>query len=517
MNRPDPLRSLRDTAPAYDFPDPLASQGAFIRCLRQALVFYLDEATINGTPEWTCRYDRGVGYFWVPSGPCVQDIEVVFNCFYLLVCTALVHFQWGQNPRYPRRTMEQLLTSLAALPHWDAHFLNTLAHIDPKEVWDATVANAWVIGTPNLPAPSASFLSRGKAWLIRCALHPDMEWESFQIEAIKKLLIQQPYYVRRPTDLSEQCRVAETGDDGEFPALAEALRPFLAERTEEGVCDGEALVAVFHQFVLIASAVLETWRLCNPTDEDSVSPPPYFMYINAYLQIEAIWHKRVEDPFSETPYRVRQVLTSVNIKGCWDLLWAVMWKIATDARSFTYASTGLRDWLTNNASSSVVDPTGDMSRVVAGWGYVNGTLDIGQLFWAPGHRVYGPDEVELAFYADDFGRFPDYQIELRRLDDDLSSRLNLQDAELVPVGPPIETLQYMLAELYPAEEELCTICLDGFEHPDFACVQPRTCSHCFHFDCIDQYINSGTAASNTCPNCRTRICARRPRIPASQE
>jgi len=50
----------------------------------------------------------------------------------------------------------------------------------------------------------------------------------------------------------------------------------------------------------------------------------------------------------------------------------------------------------------------------------------------------------------------------------------------------------------------CSVCLLDFSNSD-AVMKPSTCKHCYHENCMMQWINSENANNRKCPLCRTQI------------
>ncbi|KAF2500446.1 hypothetical protein BU16DRAFT_247176 [Lophium mytilinum] len=82
----------------------------------------------------------------------------------------------------------------------------------------------------------------------------------------------------------------------------------------------------------------------------------------------------------------------------------------------------------------------------------------------------------------------------------------------VPAGYPIPVSS--VSTRYEGPPENCSICFDM--------VGPRNgraiaCHHAFHWDCLEDLINSANDGSNKCPLCRDIICDRRARTPGPDE
>ncbi|PKA63147.1 RING-H2 finger protein ATL72 [Apostasia shenzhenica] len=81
------------------------------------------------------------------------------------------------------------------------------------------------------------------------------------------------------------------------------------------------------------------------------------------------------------------------------------------------------------------------------------------------------------------------------------------------VGPQIASSEVSTAQLIlPArtygkgeglvagDEPTCPVCLSDFEDGNAVCLLPE-CAHCFHVECIDQWLRS----HSTCPVCRASL------------
>ncbi|KAH7412248.1 hypothetical protein DE146DRAFT_628232 [Phaeosphaeria sp. MPI-PUGE-AT-0046c] len=95
----------------------------------------------------------------------------------------------------------------------------------------------------------------------------------------------------------------------------------------------------------------------------------------------------------------------------------------------------------------------------------------------------------------------------------------LRDVELEPYGPRHKVED--LAELHPTppKDEKCSICLEEYigKGKDSPCRRLKICKHYFHGECIDAWINASHERAVSCPNCRTEICAARPRRVKGQQ
>lgn len=64
----------------------------------------------------------------------------------------------------------------------------------------------------------------------------------------------------------------------------------------------------------------------------------------------------------------------------------------------------------------------------------------------------------------------------------------------------IRSLPVVLCRREAAEEKECCICLGGFEEGEKMKVLPP-CSHCYHCECVDRWLNT----ESSCPLCRVNI------------
>lgn len=84
--------------------------------------------------------------------------------------------------------------------------------------------------------------------------------------------------------------------------------------------------------------------------------------------------------------------------------------------------------------------------------------------------------------------------------------MNLEEAleEIQKLQRVIEDLRKENAELrrgltvVVSDDDVCAICLEGFECGRGSCVRPRTCNHLFHKNCFAQIRPS----TRVCPCCR---------------
>jgi hypothetical protein len=71
------------------------------------------------------------------------------------------------------------------------------------------------------------------------------------------------------------------------------------------------------------------------------------------------------------------------------------------------------------------------------------------------------------------------------------------------LGISISPLPQIVDEIFEISDE-CSVCLSKFENSQVI-MKPSGCQHCFHDNCMMQWIESGNANNRKCPLCRIEI------------
>lgn len=86
----------------------------------------------------------------------------------------------------------------------------------------------------------------------------------------------------------------------------------------------------------------------------------------------------------------------------------------------------------------------------------------------------------------------------RLIDYDLETIFNIY--QIINRTEPIPSI---IDENFEVSDE-CSVCLLHFVNSEVV-MKPSTCKHCYHENCMMQWINSGNANNRKCPLCQTQI------------
>jgi hypothetical protein len=251
---------------------------------------------------------------------------------------------------------------------------------------------------------------------------------------------------------------------------------------------------------------------------------PIMQFIQAEIEQYRSW---LWNPFSVVPLEVRRQLAETNLMQLYVLLIQQAWNYL---EQFDKEELGCRvhQFIVHNIARTAVSP----DRTIALFSVI--ADDYGWEEFLPGQAVsaslnYVPEVDTLsrtAYWArrsnrqDESEDEPDVEAvdesdEAMEDEDgivyvDELQPTELEDVRFEPDGPPIQVSNHAVASHAPGGVE-CTICADSFDESGQAMQIP--CGHLFHFQCLDSLINGISPFSNICPNCRQKICDRRPRKP----
>lgn len=295
--------------------------------------------------------------------------------------------------------------------------------------------------------------------------------------------------------------------------------------------------------------VMKVWNVALHTT-GTMDMPEYGWFVAAY---ERLWERHqalISNPFSDYPYLLRQELLSriqysAVFEHCWKLVSSVAEltpmvqfdPVMVSSNLYTFVVQTVKEvletwrldtqFLTEHfgddnkylilTEGSLVPISSIQDSVVQHRYLVNGLGDqFYPLDFDPDEGGYASDEGSD---ADDEGAGEQSGDE----DDDERSDRGYrvieydvyQPVELEAYGSDID-LDSFVIETSSSNGAFCTFCQDDV----FAifggqrCVQPRTCSHTFHAQCVYDWVNSASSSSNLCPNCKVQMTPeQRPRRP----
>ncbi|PSN71836.1 hypothetical protein BS50DRAFT_657562 [Corynespora cassiicola Philippines] len=531
------IMDMLSVNPSGNLRRPWSGRDVYIPTLSKALDAFISNDALEQVPSWKWE-DNGSGNLegrWIAENICPFHISTIINAFLFLMESILRQKNEIKDAGFNCDSFKDALRSWCTKQNMGAgDVLDIIESIDIAQFRTVVLDISEAISDPMECVPGANHISIRKAWLIRCALRPEAGLSPQQTELIERLLIEQPRYTDVSSDVFRQLNNEGLGI---FPSLTLALRPFLPYPGWNEQCDSEALWEVAHQFVRVGMAVASLWQgyPSSNTGRGRELLPAYPLYVCGYTQMEGLWWNMITDPFSPAPYRVRQVLSSIKVKGIWDMFWhratrssylvdtsiisrLMLWleRAAQDPETYPYESEEVSE-LIFNTFMDAINFAAKTKHALLFYKFekIEQILSREALEEARNTRVRGVDPVgtllfnridegDLLLYGDWYREMTDY--------DELPMIELYEDVDLVPEGPRVDVC-YFLELVQGSPEEVCTICQEDFSHEGQKCVRLPQCPHVFHFTCMDDMINTGGKGSNVCPNCRAAVCEPRPMRP----
>jgi hypothetical protein len=368
-------------------------------------------------------------------------------------------------------------------------------------------------------------------WIVSCALYSGLDISLELRHALQPYLVQQPsseqpldqlssfahplfeISCRKSSDYLEQRRL-RTSSGCAWPVLHNTLLPFVKAK------DDEAIQAIVLEFLRVGNRAMAVY-LCRAFPHWvwslSIGQPlleeEYKEGVNCLFEE---YTSRLMEPASETPLRVRKVLTQLDFGGLWQWLFRFVFPTITRYQSTATLRYFFFRWLLRAAMSTQI---GDASTVKDALGKIfkldivlqqpshiptNEVFDASALVGTGKYRdaedgdspfydsVLTPYK-ELDFHGDTY-LVPDACLDLEREWPGVPE-LHLQQRSHVQV------LDFMQLEPTPADDEVCPICRCIFVEEDSLCYRLDVCKHLYHAECLQGWADSLPFGEARCPYC----------------
>ncbi|KAF2119288.1 hypothetical protein BDV96DRAFT_596032 [Lophiotrema nucula] len=483
--------------------EPKADTGVFIPSLSKALAPFITEEARSEGYEWEWQNED-----WTCVNACSYHLQSILELFEVIVHMSIGIFASGLSD-FTVEDARNHLELVCASTDTPQVVADAMQEVSVEEVWNIVRQNAPIIGNPTLTLQTRSWIKRSRLWLYHCATHKRAGLTNEQTWLLERSLWPKSKMYELESNLREQLRHVEQVSKHFFPEFEESFDD-LGHVSEE---DRPSVIKeVISHFVRIAMAVADIWETSSLVWPNR-DMPPYGCYVRGYKAMRDLINKEVCDRFSPKSVHVRYALSGGSIKGVWDFLWYE----AREAQHFnefkeSTLSMHLFNWLLlgfaiacdDKSSQRHVRPLRFVSPILP---YESYRVD----FEHPGFSFAFQDVSEVILYGDEFGQSVEYFGEMEIPED-------LEDAELVAVGPPIDVQPFVEpVTTNIAEGDVCALCCEELLDGESKCVQLKVCGrHCFHRSCIEDLINSSSKVSNLCPMDRKEICPKRPVMPKDQ-
>jgi hypothetical protein len=357
-------------------------------------------------------------------------------------------------------------------------------------------------------------ITRAEEWIVRCAIHPDVDADGTLHRMYSQYLEEQPRHALTESP-KENCmrqishiRQANTSSPS-FPGLQQALHPFVSQSPP----DSEGISVVLRGYMSLGFAAAELWaykwqnhgiRRGEPFAEDDDHATKGIRMINEW------WDNILSSWQSEISLHVRRKLSEQNLAGDFLFLANHIFPtfIAPHGRQireneFTWE---MQRMLVTAATAPDMDPDGCVAEVIRLNNLDPEVTGSRTLYrndwlcpWLCPHIIHSGYTGTSSSHPSESGTN--------------SNTASFEDVMLVPYGPRNDVHDYTTQQLYPHEDASCTICLEEFgtDIDESSCRQLATCEHLFHWECLHDLINSSHTGPVRCPNCRSEICEPRKR------
>ncbi|KAF2250064.1 hypothetical protein BU26DRAFT_504463 [Trematosphaeria pertusa] len=310
-------------------------------------------------------------------------------------------------------------------------------------------------------------------------LHPMQAWAIEVMEVanskyagvVQQIFRKQPVYYDAPSNFDQYLQAGSTLGADPFMELTQALRPF--------VHDKDAIFDVLDAFMPPLMLTVELFRI---TDFE----PPRAEVDCLTDFIVQCWSAIVSNPLQSSPMRVRQHLSTINVRGILEMFCHEAKEILR-IRSSSYLGWYMHSWFLRSATSDFVDPHHD--------GYIRYVI-CELRGW---ERLLTDHDPVVDYVPNGFQPF--------RLGEQLEDLVDMEDVHFRPVGPPLNPLDYADPVTAEDPQEICVVCLTSFGVRPLLKLRP--CLHVLHRECLDSMINGVHASSNRCPHDRQEICSPR--------
>ena len=375
-----------------------------------------------------------------------------------------------------------------------------------------------------------TIVNRGHDWILRCAfeLNISRKWKTW----LRLMHEKQPYKI---LDLP-----SHSIDEGEFIFL----NTMWAAAEHDGF---DAMIILIKFWLRQAMTIVEVWDVRLTVEGNQGGPmPPYAWCVGAY---EKMWHRfrnDLRDPFSEYPYKLRQeMLREISYMRVFEECWRWVCLATQDSTAEDFDPYEVRVAVYNHVLTDVRNAfqprnpsTADMLEETFGERNEHGGCQL--LAESPIVNVNNleddlrerkslcdglckeyypglPDMTQEEYDAlypdsdDEHNMESESEAEVDMLELELT-----EDVELEAYGRQIDIDQFTVWKR-PAAGDFCTWCQTEIVLADSwlrRCVVPVTCSDAFHAGCLSGWINSASATSHQCPNCKVQMTSqKRPRRP----
>jgi hypothetical protein len=282
-----------------------------------------------------------------------------------------------------------------------------------------------------------------------------------------------------------------------------------------------------------AKNVTGVWQRMTDKYGRDTAEVEYRYYFCSLMQvrhkfIEHFGHPSTLSNGQHVSFKMRDILKDIPFIPLWNALWLKAksralgparskhslskWVLKAFALAIKQLGIDPKDIITVAAKASfpleidykAISKATQYSRLALAWGCK----------WA--HGLYPSESLEAlqVFEAErESQQMPDGDGDII-LGDAMSNPYDLSHLEAH--GAYIDVKDYAEMASNPPEGQNCGICVEDYSGGEDDCVRISACGHFFHHNCINAWMNSVLANSNTCPECRAVICVERREIRAKE-
>jgi hypothetical protein len=291
--------------------------------------------------------------------------------------------------------------------------------------------------------------------------------------------------------------------------------------------NSDSMLYLIEKVLRQAKNVNDVWERMSHKYGHDTADVEYRYYLCSLMQARHKFIEHFSQPSSlsngvEVSFKMRDILKDIPFVSLWNALWL---KAKSNAQRPAHGNhMFLYKWVMKHFTHEIkqlgIDPQDtikaakkacfpleiDFVDIRRGTQCTRSALDWG-CKWA--HHIYPAESLEAIqiYIAErESWQTPDS-------DGDILLEGTIPEA----YGACINVKDYAEMASNPPTGQNCTICVEGYSKGEGDCVRVSACGHFFHENCINAWMNSVLANSNTCPECRTVICVERREVRAKQE